>query len=92
MSLRSEYFKTALNTEVGGGWKRVITVEECSHLVLSAIVDFMYGINIPDNFTMEEMFSLLAMADLYLMEDLKVAVAPLLSKQFKKFLKRMSSL
>ena len=79
--LRSEYFKTALNTEVGGGWKRVITVEECSHLVLSAIVDFMYGINIPEDINMEDMFSLLAMADLYLMEDLKVAVAPLLSKQ-----------
>ena len=73
-SLRSEYFKTALNTEVGGGWKRVITVEECSHRVLSAIVDFMYGINIPEDISMEDMFSLLAMADLYLMEDLKVAV------------------
>ena len=68
---------------MGGGWKRVITVEECSHLVLSAIVDFMYGINIPDNFSMEDMFSLLAMADLYLMEDLKDAVAPLVGKQLK---------
>ena len=81
--LRSEYFKTALNTEVGGGWKRVITVEECSHLVLSAVIDFMYGINIPDDFIMEDMYSLLAMADLYLMECLKDAIAPLLSKQLK---------
>ena len=83
MSLRSEYFKTALNTEVGGGCKRVFAVEECSHLVLSAVIDFMYGINIPDDFTMEDLFSVLAMADLYLMEGLKDAVAPLLDKQLK---------
>ena len=83
MSLRSEYFKTALNTEVGGGQKRLIAVEECSYIVLSAIIDFMYGINLPDDFSMEDMYSLLAMADLYLMEGLKDAVAPLFGKHLK---------
>ena len=68
---------------MGGGRKRVIAVEECSYIVLSAIIDFMYGINIPDDFSMEDMYSLLAMADLYLMEGLKDAVAPLFGKQLK---------
>ena len=68
---------------MGGGWKRVIAVEECSHPVLSAIIDFMYGINIPDDFSIEDAYSVLAMADLYLMEGLKDAVAPLLGKQLK---------
>ena len=39
---RSEYFKTALNTAVGGE-KSTIEVEECSFKVLSAITGFMYG-------------------------------------------------
>ena len=38
---RSEYFKTALNTAVGGQ-KRDREVEECSFKVLSAIIGFMY--------------------------------------------------
>ena len=78
--LRSEYFKTALNTSVGNN-NKVLNVEECSPYVLAAVVDFMYGIGIPEVFTYEDAKTLLAMADLYLMEDLKDAVASLIANK-----------
>ena len=77
--LRSKYFKTALNTEVGDQ-KNVIEVQECSLHVLAMVIDLMYGIGIPKEFSSDDAKSLLTMADLYLMEDLKDAVAPLLAK------------
>ena len=49
-------------------------MEECSPLVLATAVDFVYGIGIPEDFGSEDAKSLLVMADLYLMEDLKDAV------------------
>ena len=61
--LRSEYFKTALNTSVGNN-NKVLNVEECSPHVLATVVDFMYGIGIPEVFTNEDARTLLAMADL----------------------------
>ena len=78
--LRSEYFKTALNTSVGNN-NKVLNVEECSPHVLATVVDFMYGIGIPEVFTYEDAKTLLAMADLYLMEDLKDAVASLIANK-----------
>ena len=78
--LRSEYFKTALNTSVGNN-NKVLNVEECSPHVLTTVVDFMYGIGIPEVFTNEDARTLLAMADLYLMEDLKDAVASLIANK-----------
>ena len=44
-------------------------------------MDFNYGIGIPEDFGSKDTKSLLAMADLYLMEDLKDAVGPLISKK-----------
>ena len=79
---RSDYFKTALNTNVGDG-RNSVEVHECSHRVLSVIIDFMYGIALPEELGVEQLCSLLAMADLYLMEGLKNAVAPLLSKMLE---------
>ena len=85
VSTRSEYFKTALNTDVGNGIKdKVIEVQECSILVLATVVDFMYGISIPEELSNDDAKGLLTMADLYLMEDLKDAVAPHLAKQLSK--------
>ena len=75
---RSEYFKTALTTSVGSN-NKVLTVEECTPRVLAAAVDFIYGIGIPGDFSSEDAKSLLAMADLYLMEDLKDAVGSLIA-------------
>ena len=76
--LRSEYFKTSLNTSVGTN-KNVLKVEECPPHVLAAVVDFIYGIGIPEDFSSEDAKSLLAMSDLYLMEDLKDAVGFLIA-------------
>ena len=44
-------------------------------------IDFMYGANIPNELALADVKSLLAMADLFKMEDLKAAVAPLIGKQ-----------
>ena len=52
--------------------------------VLATAVDFIYGISIPEELSNDDAKSLLTMADLYLMEDLKVALAPLLGKQLSK--------
>ena len=56
-------------------------MKECNQLVLGMVIDFMYGANIPNGLALADVKSLLAMADLYKMEDLKVAVAPLIGKQ-----------
>ena len=76
-SFRSEYFKTALNTTVGGPKKSSVKVEECSLRVLSAIISFMYGRNLGEEVSLdwEEATRLVAMADLYCMDDLKDAAA-----------------
>ena len=73
--LRSEYFRTALNTAVGEKKKWSADAKEFSHKVLSTAVDFMYGIDIPEDFKcVDDLKSLLHLADFYLMEDLKDAV------------------
>ena len=80
--LRSEYFKTALDTKVGGEKKMVIEVKECPHHVLSLVIDFIYGTEIPASISEDAAQSLLGMADLYLMEDLKEALAPVLGRSW----------
>ena len=75
---RSEYFKTALNTAVGGP-KSTIEVEECSFKVLSAIIGFMYGKSLAgENLDWEEATTLLPMADFFLMDDLEDAAIPVI--------------
>ena len=58
-------------------------MDECSPRVLAAAVDFIYGIDIPEDFDFDsdDAKSLLAMADLYLMEDLKDAAGSLIARQ-----------
>ena len=81
---RSEYFKTALSTNVGDNSKS-INVSEFSFEVLSIAVDFMYGIEIPESFNKsEDLKSLLHLADLYLMEDLKTAAGLLIACDLNK--------
>ena len=76
--VRSEYFKTALNTAVGGE-KSTIEVEECSFKVLSAIIGFMYGkILAGENLDWEEATTLLLLADFFLMDDLEDAAIPVI--------------
>ena len=81
--LRSEYFNPALSTDVGIQ-NKVIEVKECSPNVLAMVIDFMYGISITEELSSDDAKVLLTMADLYLMEDLKDAVAPLLAKRLSK--------
>ena len=58
--LRSVYFKTALNTAVGEN-RKVVDVQECSAHVLGTVIDFMYGIDMPEDITYDDAKSLLAM-------------------------------
>ena len=79
--LRSEYFKTALNTNVGDKSK-TMEVQEFSYDVLSTAVDFIYGIDIPESFNdSDDLRNLLFLSDLYLMDNLKAAVSSLMANE-----------
>ena len=74
--LRSEYFQKAEAFKTAThNTTKVIEVKECPYHVLEAVINFMYGIDLPGPYTTADVESLLTMADLYLMEDLKDAVA-----------------
>ena len=62
---RSEYFKTAMSWDVdSNNKKKTLDVKEFSYEVLSTAVDFMYGIEIPEEVNNEEdLRNLLHMAD-----------------------------
>jgi len=91
LAMRSPYFKTALNTDVGSnnqssrkrikGIQNQLEVKECSPEVLSTTIKFIYGIGLPEDLSVEDAKDLLTIADLYLMEDLKEALAPSLGAQ-----------
>ena len=77
--LRSPYFKTALNTDVGSNnqssRKRTkgiqnLEVKECSPEVLSITIKFIYGIALPEDLEVEDAKNLLTIADLYLMGEI----------------------
>ena len=79
-SPRSEYFKTALTTSVGNNSK-TMEVKEFSYEVLNKAIDFMYGIEIPATFNKaDDLRSLLHLADIFLMEDLKGAASFLIAE------------
>ena len=68
-----------------GDNSKSINVSEFSFEVLSIAVDFMYGIEIPESFNKsEDLKSLLHLADLYLMEDLKTAAGLLIACDLNK--------
>ena len=91
---RSPYFKKALNTDEGSnnqssrkrikGIQNQLEVKECSPEVLSITIKFIYGIGLPEDLGVEDAKDLLTMADLYIMEDLKEALAPVLGAQLDK--------
>ena len=84
--LRSDYFKTAEDFKtVVGDKTKIFEVKDCPYHVLETVINFMYGIDLPDTLrSTRDTECLLTMADVYLMEDLKDAVAshltPLLNK------------
>ena len=64
-----------------GDNSKTMDVKEFSIEVLSTAVDFMYGIEIPDDFSnRDDLKSLLHMADLFLMENLKDAAGSRIAK------------
>ena len=68
-----------------GDNSKTIDVKDFSHKVLSTAVDFMYGIEIPDDFNnSDDLKSLLHMADLFLMEGLKDAAGFRIGKDLNK--------
>ena len=76
----SEYFKTALDTAVGEK-KKLLEVKECSYHQLDTIINFIYGVEISEELSLDDLKVILAMADLYLMEDLKEAVSTSIGKR-----------
>ena len=79
---RSEYFEKALSE----GWleenEKKIELEECSVEALQVAVNFIYGINIPEDF--KEYGELLHLAELFMMDNLKEVVEERLSKALTK--------
>ena len=80
--LRSPYFKTALNSDVGSN--NQLEVKECSPEVLSTTIKFIYGIGLPEDLSVGDAKDLLTIADIIHMEDLKEALAPGLGAQLDK--------
>ena len=66
--LRSPYFKTALNSDVGSN--NQLEVKECSPEVLSTTIKFIYGIGLPEDLSVGDAKNLLTIADLYLMGEI----------------------
>ena len=64
-----------------GEKKELIEVEECPFHLLAIIIDFINGTEMPEDISLPDAKTLLGMADLYLMEDLKDAVSPLIAKR-----------
>ena len=65
-----------------GPKKKVREVKECHPYVLETVVNFMYDVGIPEDFNLQDVESLLYMADLYHMADLKDAVGSLIPKHW----------
>ena len=78
---RSEYFETALSKDWLAG-ERNIELKDCSVEALHAAVNFMYGINIPEDF--KEHADLLHLAEFFMMDNLKEVVEELLTKSLSK--------
>ena len=78
---RSEYFETALSKDWLAG-ERTIELKDCSVEALHAAVNFMYGINIPEDF--KEHAELLHLAELFMMDNLKEVVEERLAQALTK--------
>ena len=80
--LRSEYFEAALSKDWMERKEKKMEVKDCSVEALKVTVNFMYGINIPEDF--EEHGELLHLADLFMLENLKEVVVEKLAKALSK--------
>jgi len=74
LSNTSEYFKTALTTDLKKTNR--IEIKNCKASTLSVVIDFVYGIDIPTEF--EDLIELLDTAEMFLIDQLKEEAGRLL--------------
>ena len=79
---RSEYFEMALSREWMEKKEKKMVLQDCSIEALNVAVNFMYGINVPEDFT--QYGDLLHLAELFMMENLKEVVVERLAKNLSK--------
>ena len=79
---RSEYFEMALSKDWLEKKEKKMELKECSAEALHVAVNFMYGINIPEDF--KEHGELLHLAELFMMDNLKEVIEELLAKALTK--------
>ena len=79
---RSEYFETALSKDWLEKKENKMELKDCSTEALHVAVNFMYGINIPEDF--KEHGELLHLAELFMMDNLKEVIEELLAKAMTK--------
>ena len=79
---RSEYFEMALSREWMEKKEKKMVLQDCSVEALNVAVNFMYGINVPEDFT--QCGDLLHLAELFMMENLKEVVVERLANNLSK--------
>jgi len=75
LAAASKYFEMLMSKDWMEKKEKRIELKDCSSKALEVAVDFMYGINIPKNFT--KLRELLHIADLFMMENLTEVVVKL---------------
>jgi len=78
----SEYFEIALSKDWMEKKEKKMEIKDCSVEALKVVVNFMYGINIPEDF--DEHGELLHLAELFMMANLKEVVVEKLAKALSK--------
>ena len=79
---RSEYFEMALSRDWLEKKEKKMDLKDCSVEALHVAVNFMYGINIPEDF--KEHAGLLHLAELFMMDNLKEVVEERLAQALTK--------
>ena len=79
---RSEYFEMALSKDWLEKKEKRMELKECSVEALHVAVNFMYGINIPEDF--KEHGELLHLAELFMLDNLKEVIEERLAKSLTK--------
>ena len=79
---RSEYFEMALSKDWLEKKEKKMELKDCSAEALHVAVNFMYGINIPEDF--KEHGELLHLAELFMLDNLKEVIEEQLAKALTK--------
>ena len=79
---RSEYFEMALSRDWLEKKEKKMELKDCSAEALHVAVNFMYGVNIPEDF--KEHAELLHLAELFMMDNLKEVVEERLAQALTK--------